>query len=155
MKPAVKGILIGCGASALIFVVVMVACAGFLLSGPESGVKLPYEMDAYATNYLEEHKLLEPGEELVMYYDSTLSMDGSEAAILTNRRVLYHHEGKTEAIAISEIKSIRELHNGPMGVEIAVESKSGQTIRIDIPPLNGGELFEGELKSRWEETKGK
>jgi hypothetical protein len=112
-------------------------------------------MYAYATSYLAEHKLLEEGETLLAYYDATLSMDGTEAAILTSSRIIYHKDGQTQAIRYDEIEDVREIHNGALGLEFSVHAKDGRAIRIDIPPLNGGEIFKGELMSRWEKAKAK
>ena len=61
------------------------------LAKPECDPLLPsvaHEMDEHALEYLDKNALLEPGEELRAHYDATVSMDGTEAAILTDRRVL-------------------------------------------------------------------
>lgn len=154
MKPVTKGILIGCGGMGILFVILIAVCAGLVMSTPESGVKLPYEMDQYATDFLAEHKLLEEGEELVAYYDETLSMDGTESVILTSRRIIRHSQGNTVSIPYTEIEKIQDQHNGPLGVEFTVRSKSGTSIHVEIAPLNGGDMFRSELDNRWAEAKG-
>jgi hypothetical protein len=141
-----KWTLIGCGGLALAAMLGMGACIALLASGPESGVKLPHEMDQYALDYLAEHQLLEPGEELRAYYDATLSMDGTEAAILTDRRVMYHRDGATTAIGLADIVEVDHRQEGIIGDVIEVVGPQGQVLRIEIAPLNDGPAFARALQ---------
>jgi hypothetical protein len=150
MKPVVKGLLIGCGAVAFLVVAALVGFMVWLVSIPESGVKLGNEMDAYATEYLAEHDMLRPGEEVLAYYDVTMSMDGTEAAILTSDRVLYHKNERTAAIEIDDIADVRHRYEGLVGDVIEVESDSGTVMKIEIAPWNQGETFKNVLVNRWE-----
>jgi hypothetical protein len=82
------GIFIGCGVPTVL--VIAVLCGGliWLGTGPEGGVKLSNEMESYAVEYLERHGVLNAKESLIAYYDATISLDGTEAAILTDERVI-------------------------------------------------------------------
>ena len=125
----------------------------WLTSMPESGVRLGNEMDRYALDYLAEHGLLNPGEEVLAYYDATMSMDGSEAAILTNERVMYHKDGRTTAIPIRDIEDVKHRKEGLTGDVIEVHAVSGQVMKIEIAPLNLGETFNNVLISTWERAR--
>ena len=72
----------GCGIVAAIVVVVFVAVCIWLSSGKESGVHFANEIDQYALDYIRDHQILIHGEVLIAYYDETIQMDGTEAAIL-------------------------------------------------------------------------
>lgn len=134
-------VAVGCGLVLLVGLGLVAGGVWWLVSVPESGVKLGNEMDAYAIEYLDRHDLLEPGEQVRAYYDVTMSMDGSEAAILTDRRVIYHKEGRTTTVPLAEIVDVRHRQESWTGDVIEVVSDSGETLKIEIAPLNGGETF--------------
>jgi Bacterial PH domain len=135
--------------SVLLFLGAIIGACVWLASGPESGVKLSNQVDKYALDYLDQHHLLLPGERVIAYFDETIKMDGTEAAILTNRRLLYHKDGRTTAIALPEIESVNETHESLVGDIITVRSKSGDSIRVEIAPLNGGDTFYNETMAAW------
>ena len=141
MPSWLKWTLIGCGSMVLVAVIGMVGCVVWLGSGPESGVKFGNEMDQYALDYLHEHGLLDEGEVVRAYYDATVSMDGTEAAILTNRRVLYHRKGSTIEMAIEEIVEVDFRDEGLVGDVIEIVDSRGEALRIEIAPLNDGAAF--------------
>lgn len=141
MSGWLKGLLIGCGVFVLIAVVGMVGCVVWLGTAPESGVKLANQMDEYAVEYLDEHALLEPDEELRAYYDVTISMDGTEAAILTDRRVMYHHNGETTSISLDDIVEVDHRQESLIGDVIEVVKVDGTALRIEIAPFNDGAAF--------------
>ncbi len=146
MKPIVKGLLIGCGGLAVLGMIAVVAGILWLASGPESGVKLGHAMDDYATAYLDEHGMLEPGEEVLAYYDVTLSMDGTEAALVTDRRVGYHVQGETYWLPLAEIETIDHRYESLIGDVIFVQTVEGDALEIEIAPLNGGSTFLNVLR---------
>src|SRR5690348_10217710 len=87
-------------------VVVILGALIWLGSGPEGGVRLGNQMDKYALDYLDAHHVLEPNEKIVAYYDVTIRLDGSEAALLTNQRVVFMKDGRITAIPLADIASI-------------------------------------------------
>ena len=107
------------------------------------------EIDQYALDYLKDHNILEPNEELLAYYDATMSMDGTEAAILTTERILYHKANRTTAIHLEEVVDIQHRYESWTGDIIEVTSASGKTIKIVIAPLNQGETFLNVLMKAW------
>jgi len=130
-------------------------CGGMVwfLSGPEGGVRLSNEMEQYATQYLEERDILNGSESLIAYYDVTISLDGTEAAILTTERVIYHQSGMTTTIALSDITDIRHRQEGLIGDIIEIDSRSGIPMKIEIAPFNQGETFLNALRTAWEKSK--
>ena len=152
MKPVEKTLLIiGCCFAAVILAGVL-ALGVWLFSGPESGVKLGNEMDQYALDYLAEHDMLRPGEEVLAYYDVTMAMDGTEAAILTSDRVIYHKQGNTTWIAVQDIEDVRHRYETLIGDVIEIQSSSGRFMKIEIAPFNSGETFLRVLMNRWEKA---
>lgn len=141
MPAWLKWTLIGCGSMVLMASIGMVGCVVWLGSGPESGVKLAHDMDQYALDYLDEHALLEQGEVVKAYYDATISMDGTEAAIVTDRRLLYHRKGSTIEVALEDIVEIDHRDESLVGDVIEVVDNQGDAFRIEIAPLNDGEAF--------------
>jgi hypothetical protein len=110
-----------------------------VLGGREGGVRLNNNMESYALEYIVDNNILGDYEELVAYYDYTMSMDGTEAAILTNDRVIYHKNGHNDYIYVDDIVDIR--HREEVGDIIEVYSSKGEILMIEIAPLNGGETF--------------
>ena len=112
----------------------------------QGGTLLPNEMDAYATDYLNNNVLVQPGENLRAYYDYTIALDGTEAAWVTDQRVAYHKAPNTTYIELSDIESIETSEEGLIGHVIDIRSTSGQAMHIEVAPMNGGEVFIRELE---------
>ena len=150
MKPAVKGLIVGGGLAALV-----VAGIGiWLFSRPLSGVRLGAHMDQYALHYIAEHNLLQPGEEVLAYYDVTMAMDGTEAAILTKDRVIYHKDGLTNSISIQEIDDVQHRYQAfPAGDIIEIRSASDRVMIIEIAAANEGGVFKNLLMYAWQRKK--
>lgn len=159
-KPAKSNrnpILIGCGIAASIGVllcIIGVAVALFwLATSPEGGVRMSNEMEQYALDYIAEHDLLRESEEIIAYYDVTISLNGSEAAILTTERVIYHKEDRTTSIDLKDIDDIEHRYESIIGDVIEIIGKSGTRLKIEIAPLNQGESFHNALLDAWEAAK--
>ncbi|MBI3178957.1 MAG: hypothetical protein HYZ27_04810 [Deltaproteobacteria bacterium] len=124
------------------------ACIIWLAAQPEGGVRAANQMERYATTYLKEHGILESGEKVVVYYDATFALDSTEAAILTDKRLVYHKDGSTEAISLAEIEAMASWDEGLVGDVIDAVAKDGTHMRIEIAPLNGGRSFIMALESQ-------
>jgi len=146
---------IGC---AVIFLLSVCPCGGLVVwfvTGPEGGVRLSNEMEDYAVAYLEDHNLLLEDEALVAYYDTTLSLSGEQAAILTNDRLIFHnHAAPDMVIKLSNVTAIRTWNEGIMGDMIEVDSADGRTMKIEIAPLNQGRSFINALQTQVERAGG-
>ena len=152
-KPIIKVALIGCGVVMLVATALVIWLAIWLFSGPEGGVKLANQMDEYALEYLDEHEVLGADEELIAYYDVTVSMDGTEAAILTTKRVVYLKAGMETAIALDEIEDVNHRYERFIGDVIEVQSRSGTAMKIEIAPFNQGETFLNALNTAWDKAR--
>jgi hypothetical protein len=147
-----KGVLVGCGAICLVGFGLLCGGMIWLVSGAEGGVRLSNEMEDYAAEYLEEHQILNSSESLIAYYDVTISLDGTEAAILTTERLVYHKSGRSTAIPISDITDIRHRKDSLIGDIIEIDSRSGMPMKIEISLFNQGETFLNALRDVWEKS---
>lgn len=111
----------------------------------EQGVCLPNQMDQTSWGYLEKHKLLGADEKLLAYYDDTLSLDGTDLAVITTKRVLTFNNGNTTAIPLAEVESISKV-DVPMAFGLQVVGRDGSRMQIEIAMANGGETFESVLR---------
>ncbi|MEO1589651.1 MAG: hypothetical protein AAFU71_00015 [Cyanobacteria bacterium J06632_22] len=141
--PLILGI--GCGGPVAVAIISFIGLLVYFSGQPEGGVLLANQMEEYALDYIDDNNLLNPDEQLVAYYDVTLSMDSSEAAILTDERVIYHNNGQTDAVNLADIDRVEHSEEGLIGDVIDIYSVNGNTLRIEIAPLNGGELFLDQL----------
>jgi hypothetical protein len=148
-----KWLIIGC---VVIVGIIVVACLAAVIAffvwaatTPEGGVRLSNQLDSYALEYIKEHELVHESEEIIAYYDATLSYDSTEAAILTTERVIYHKEGRTTSIELKNIDNVDHHYESLSGDVIEVKDKSGMRLRIEIAPFNGGETFYTALMDAW------
>lgn len=140
----VGGVLVGI---ALIALAVPVVSALLL---PEPGVRLPNEMETYASEYIAERGLLSEDEELRAYYDHSLRVNGSEAAILTDSRIIYHNAPSDTVIMLSDVEEIRHAAGSFWSEDIIeVVPFEGVTMKIEIG--RGGETFYHALRNALED----
>lgn len=127
----------------VVIVIIFSFIRGFM--GPEGGVKMINEMEEYALGYLEEHGILNDTEEIVAYYDHSRSLDGTEAAILTNERIIYHKRSLTMAFNLNSIADIKHRYEEFDGDIIEIMNREGRFMKIIIAPDFGGESFYNAL----------
>jgi hypothetical protein len=120
----------------------------FLGGGAEGGVRYANTMEDYAVEYNAAHGILEPGEQIVAYYDTTMSLDATESAILTDRRLVYHRAGMNTAIPVSDIVDVRSSEDPLLGILIDVTGRDGSVMHIEIAHMNGGDGFLRLLQER-------
>jgi hypothetical protein len=118
-----------------------VACLVWIASQPEGGVRVANQVQPYAFEYMRQHNILAEGERLIAYYDASMSMDGSESAILTDQRVIYDVAGRTTSLDLADVDDIEARDEGLVGDVIEVTDTSGGRLRIEIAPLNDGKAF--------------
>lgn len=126
----------------------------WLLSGPEGGVRLQNEMEEYAIEYIAANQLLRDGEKLFAYYDVTVSLDGTEAAFVTNQRVFYLKNGYVSTIEASDIVDVVRRTEAISGDIIEIKGTEGGRLKIEIAPFNQGEIFYNTLMDIWENKSG-
>ena len=125
------------------------SCAHWFSRAEASGVRLSNEVPPSAIDYMNAHKVLEPGESIVAYYDSTMSMDATEGALLTTTRLVTYTGSRVTAMQIRDIAEVNYRQEGLMGDIIEVESDTGTRMKIEIAAANQGESFKDALVSRW------
>jgi hypothetical protein len=152
MSP-LKLVVWGCVGLALLGCVVGAIFFFWLFTGPEGGVKLANEMDAYALDYLADHHILETDERIIAYYDATLSMDGSEAIILTDQRLMHHRNSRTSAVLLTDIEDVYHHREAFIGDIFEVSCRTGLPMKLEIAPLNGGETFHRALMDAWQKQR--
>jgi hypothetical protein len=150
-----KWIAIGAGAF------LMLCCGGPLalvvvlgLSSEHSGgVQMANEVEPYAHEYIQKHELLEADERLIAYYDKSIELDGSEAALLTKRRLLYHNQGRNTVMLLTDVVDVKHREESLTGDIIEVVSEDGERMRIEIAPFNDGQTFLSALRDNWKRAR--
>lgn len=149
-----RGLLFGClgcaGLAIIGAVTLIIGGFAWLFTGPEGGVRLSNEVERYAVDYIREHQILDADEAIVAYYDATISLNATEAAILTDRRVVYHRDDLTTSINLHEIADVQHKYESLIGDIIVVTSSSGQAMKIEIAPFNEGQAFYSALVNAWQ-----
>jgi len=114
----------------------------------EGTVRVGSNMEAYALEYLENHEILYPDEKILAYYDYTISLDGTTAAILTDTRLIYHNqETTTTYFFLDEITKIDHYEKSIEGLFIEAW-KGDELMMIEIAYWQGGDIFLNILKKK-------
>ncbi len=119
---------------------------GFSLAcgGSEGGVEVPNKMSA--DDRAHAARVLKAGEQVRAFYDATISLDGSEIAMVTDQRVVYVLDGNVTEIALADVTDVVRSEDALTGDIIDVKGVGGQRLRIEIAPLNDGPVFLEILK---------
>lgn len=146
--------VLGIGCAGIIVCGVLCIFGGliWLGTGPEGGVRVGNTMEDYAVEYLDENSIVEPGETIHAYYDVTISLDSTECAILTDRRLIYHRNSRNTEMAREDIALVESEDLGMMGEGITVEDVNGDVIYIEIAALNNAPVFRSALERAVEEN---
>ena len=102
------------------------------------GVLTYNELPASVIEFFDTTDILE-NEQIIAYYDVTLVLDNSESAILTNKNLIYYKYGRVERFPLSSIVSIQEEEC--FGLCIIASTRDSRVMKIEIAPLNGGDIF--------------
>ena len=102
------------------------------------GVLTYNELPASVIEFFDNTDILE-NEQIIAYYDVTLVLDNSESAILTNKNLIYYKYGRVERFPLSSIVSIQEEEC--FGLCIIASTRDSRVMKIEIAPLNGGDIF--------------
>ena len=102
------------------------------------GVLTNNELPASVIEFFENTNILE-NEQVIAYYDVTIVLDNSESAILTNKNLIYYKNGRIERFPLNSIASIDA--EDCFGLCIIVSTRDNRVMKIEIAPLNGGDLF--------------
>jgi hypothetical protein len=143
-----------------------------LFSGPEIEVKNGTDLDEYAIKYLKDHNLIQEEEVVLLYYDHTVMHDGTEAIILTNKRIIYHCNNSicegiayerpqkmpTDSILLRNIVDIRHrigtlVNDGFIGDIIRIVPDEGEEMLVKIHGGARGPSFVQTLITTWKLAK--
>jgi len=103
------------------------------------GVLTYNQLPKSVITYIDNNKII-GDEEIVAYYDYTITLNNSESVILTDKNIIHYKSGRTEKISLDTIKSISEVEYC-YGLCILITSLNNKNMLIEIAPLNGGDLF--------------
>jgi len=113
-----------------------------------AGVLLQNQISKDTLEYINNNNILNTNEKIVAYYDTTIMLDNTESAILTDKRVIYHKDARNHSILFEKIKNVEHKYQTMIGDIIIIESVSGDFLKIEIAPYNDGELFLNLLKKK-------
>lgn len=92
-------------------------------------------------------------EEILAYYDHTLTLDNSEVSIVTTERVVYAKRKKVTSIPLADVADVR-MRTVPLNGDLLhIKSSAGKRLTIQIAPLNDGPLFAEILEEAWRAKK--
>lgn len=110
------------------------------------GVMLGAQITEAKRAKLVERGLCHEGDELVAYYDGSLSLDMSEVSILTTDQLVYAKGALVTAIPLASVASIDHRVEGVIGDVIEVAAANGARLRIEVAHLNDGVSFLNALE---------
>ena len=115
----------------------------FILTGCDAdhGVLFPNEISEKTLDYIENKKILKENEKILAYYDVTISLDNTESAILTDKRVVYHKSNRNNSFLYKNIKNVDHKTDTLIGDIITIESFGGEFMKIEIAHWMGGDVF--------------
>jgi len=114
----------------------------------EGGVRVGNNMEAYALKYLENNDILETDEKILAYYDYTISLDGTTAAIITDTNLIYHNQGTiTTYYSLADITKIHHYEKSLEGLFIEVW-KEDELMMIEIAHWQNADIFLNLLKKK-------
>ena len=152
-KKVIWGIGLGCGIPILLAFLLFITVFVFLFTGPEGGVRAANNMEQYAVDYINNNNIIADNENIKIYYDVTMSLDSSECAILTDKRLIYYKNGNNTEISVDKISRVASQDLGIVGDGITVFDEDDNMIYIEIAALNNSEIFFNALQRQVEKNK--
>ena len=111
-----------------------------------SKVSTGNQVSSELKTYLNKSGILED-ENIVVYWDPTLSNNANELAILTNKNIIHYKNEYVDKIPLSQIESITHKKNfGSLVIVITPKARSLKKMEIEIPPFNNSKLFLKKLQ---------
>ncbi len=107
--------------------------------GSSGGVEVPNQMSAGDREHAA--AVLKPGESVRAYYDATISLDGTEIAMVTDQRVVYVLDKNVTEIPLADVTDVVHSSDTISGDVIDVKGAGGQRLRVEIAPMNDGQVF--------------
>lgn len=114
-------------------------------SGVVFGAQIPQE----TVEALRARHLLAANEGLLAYHDATPRLDMGELSFVTAQRIVYASGETVAALPLVEVTRITHHDEALVGDVLDIATEDGRALRIEIPPLRGGEAFATVLESAW------
>lgn len=133
---------------AILSFVSCVGCFIWVANSPQGGVLTANELEPYARTLIDDRRLLRDGERLLVFYDASISLDGSEVAIVTNRAVSHLKSDNLTRYELDEVEDI-EVRDGDLSTDFVIVHESGERLRFDVSAFNGEKLFADTLMDAW------
>lgn len=139
-------IIAGVVAAACCLCGVPAAFFGWASALPESGVRAGNQLDSKTKKTIEKKAKLAAGEEIVVFYDTTIAVDSSECAVITNHRVIYWKGAELTDMPLDDVASFTHEEVPLAGDVFTLTDTRGKVMRIEVAPLNDGALFKSALE---------
>jgi len=126
----------------------LTACDGCISAlSREGGVLVSNQIDNESHQQIQKNALLNEGEEALVYYDVTISLDGSESYLITNTHIKHYRDGRTSKMALKDIQTIVHQDLSLEGDRITI-SDGNKKLIFTVAPFNGGDVFLQELREK-------
>ena len=113
---------------------------------PESGVRAGNQLDRKTKSVIERKAKLADGEEIVVFYDTTVAVDATECAVITNHRVIYWKGDEVTDVPLDDVANFTHEEVPLTGDVFTITDTRGKVMRIEVAPFNDGNLFKGALE---------
>ena len=90
---------------------------------------------------LRERGLIRETDQLIAFYDGSISLDMSEVSILTADRLVHAQGNHVATVPLANVTSIDHRVENVIGDVIEVGTNEGERLRIEVAHLNNGISF--------------
>lgn len=136
---------------AVLGAIIIMTWAFFL---PPKGVRTPNTLESYATNALMNFNILMPDERLLAYYDMSFLMNGTEAAIITDKRLIHHYKDESQSMSLDSVADVY-LQFSPKVIHQSIDIKDSQGHFMRLAILHEQDVFHRILMDAWHRTDSK
>jgi hypothetical protein len=119
---------------------------GWAATLPESGVQAGNQLDSKTKKIIEKKAKLADGEEVVVNYDTTIAVDASECAVITNQRVISWKGDEVTDVPLDDVASFTHEEVPLAGDVFTITDTRGKVMRVEVAPFNDGALFKDALE---------
>lgn len=143
LKKVVIGFLL------VIFTIVTTSIIAFVIvtKGHEGGIHYTSTMEPYAKEYLKNHELIGESEKVIAYMDDSLYLDGTDAIILTEHKIMYHYDNDTYKTNLEDVKEISKYEED-FFYYIEVLDKNNESLHVPFTFESEANVFYKALKKQ-------
>jgi len=140
----------GCGCMGLVGLGVIIFIV-WALTLPDPGAKPGSQISAETVEYLEANGLVDPGDEVIFFYDHSLNMNNSELCFFTNKKIVYYFESKTNNQIMWQNVTDIEFREDFFSTIMSVSAEGNKFLKCEI--TQGGPDFQFAIESKWENVR--